>query len=224
MMRRPPVHAYLSPGPLSPGMHGLADAPATDSPGWWQTQWNNAVQKFQDIWTAYTNSKVTLATSGYALDTIDPTEVDAGKLADLQARGAALANEESSIDDIVSQGLAEIQAVESKLGWPQTQLGIFGIDDAIVITGVVTAGVAAVGYYVYKITTHTEDVNQLATELQALGKGVLTPQQLIQLQTAQQASTPTSGVIGEILSSVLPYVGIALGGWLIWKLIAGKRS
>ena len=211
-------------GAFAPGMHGMADAPATPAPGFWERQWDDAVARFENIWRAFTNSKTTLSTAGFAIDSIDPATVDPAKLADLQAREAALSSDESSIDGVVAEALGYIQNVETKLGWPQTNLGIFGIDDAIVITGVVTAGVAAVGYYIYRITTHTEDVNQLSSELQALGAGVLTPQQLIQLQTAQSASTPGQGVVGEILSSVLPYVGVAVAIYAGWKLFTARKT
>lgn len=223
-MKRPPWHAYLSPGPFAPGMHGLADAPEADPPGWWETQWDNAVQQFKTIWAAFTNSKTTLALTGNALDSIDPADVDAGKLSDLRTRQTALSIEESSIDDDVALGVAKIQEVENRLGWPPTNLGIFGVDDAIVITTVVTAGIAAVGYYVYRITTHTQDVNELASELQAIGKGVVSPAQLIQLKQAQAASTPGGGVVAQILSQVLPYVGVGIAGYLLFKAFMGRRS
>jgi len=223
MKQRPYPRSFeLSPSPFAPGMHGLADAPAPEPPGWFETQWTNAVQQFKDIWAAFTASKNTLATVGYTLDSLDNSQIDPATLADWQSRESALENEQGSIDDIVAQALAKINEVESKLGWPSSNLGIFGVDDAIVIATVVTAGVAAVGYYVYKITTHTQQVNQLSSELQAIGKGIISPEQLIRLQQTQQASTPGSGVIQEILSSVLPYVGVAVALYFGWRLIAKK--
>lgn len=211
---------YEQRGPFAPGMHGLADDATTQTPGWWQSQWQAAVDRFRNVWNAFANSKTTLETAGYALDSIDPSQVDPSQLADLHNRADALTNEESSIDDVVATAIRYIHGVEDKLGWTETQLGIIGIDDAVVITAVITAGVAAVGYYVYKITTHTENVNQLAAELQAVGKGVLSPSQLLQLQTAQNASE-VGGPLKDILSAVMPYVGIALGGYLAWQLVSG---
>jgi hypothetical protein len=215
--------AYSYVGPLGASMRGLGDAPASaTAPGFWESKWQSAVDQFKSVWAAFTASKSTLAVTQATLDSIDPTQIDASKLQDWNGRAENLSLEEGTIDGWVQAAVNKIHDVENSLGWNQTQLGIFGIDDAIVIAGVVTAGVAAVGYYVYKITTHTEDVNQLATELQAIGKGVISPAQLVALQNAQAASSGGGTVLGDIMKQVLPYVAIGLAGYLVFGFIKGK--
>jgi hypothetical protein len=206
-------------------MRGLGDAPASDTaPGFWESKWQTAVDQFKSVWATFTASKTTLAVTAATLDSIDPANVDPSTLADWKGRAENLSTEESSIDGWVQDAVSKIHEVENSLGWNQTQLGIFGIDDAIVIAGVVTAGVAAVGFYVYKITTHTQDVNQLASELSAIKSGVISPQQLIALQNAQAASSGGGSVLGDIAKQVLPYVAIGLAGYLLFGFIRGNRS
>jgi hypothetical protein len=208
----------------SPDLWGATTpAPADASSGWWETQWTNAVDKFKEVWARFLSSKDTLSTAAYAVDGLDPDAVGADQVAAMRARADALTQNESAIDDVVSEAIDYIHAAEDKLGWKETQLGVFGVDDALVITAVVTAGVAAVGYYVYKITTHTQDVNQFSSELEALAKKTLTPDQLLALHQTRNASSG-GGVVSEILQNILPYVGVGILGYFAWQAFTKRRT
>jgi hypothetical protein len=147
----------------------------------------------------------------------------------LAARGASLSSEQSDIRNLAQTALEKIRSVESQLGWtetPEDVLGIVGIDDAVILAGIITAGVAAVGYYTYKITTHTQDVRSYANELQAIAAHVLTPAQAVALHGAAAAQAAAGGggnIVSDLFKTAAPYVFLGIAGYLVIQALK-KRS